>query len=103
MPATLFAFGRRCLSLPTRSGFHETPLLTKQDVADLLGVSRVTVLGWVQTKKLVPTTQDRATGVPLFDLTEILVIARNAIRAGLAADLMADRMPGPAASTLAPR
>jgi hypothetical protein len=105
LASLLYHYGLRCRDVipDTPGGMYQTPLLTKQNLADLLGVSRVSVLGWVQTGKLVPLKDDPETGWPLFNLDDILAIARNAIREGLAPALLTNPLPGPAPTKVAPR
>lgn len=106
LAALLYEFGLQCRCMPSEKnpgGFHRAPLLTKQQLGDMLGVSRVTVLGWVHAGKLKPSAVDDEHGWPLFDLNDVLAIARNAIRAGLASSLVDNPLPGPAPSKLPPR
>lgn len=66
LASLLYHYGLRCRDVipDTPGGMYRTPLLTKQNIADLLRVSRVSVIGWVQTGKLVPFTYDKRTGWP---------------------------------------
>lgn len=105
LASLLYCYGlRRRGVIPCTPGeMYRTPLLTKQNIADLLGVSRVSVIGWVRTGKLVPVEYAQRTGWPLFSLDDVLAIARNAIREGLAPVLLSNPLPGPAPQKATPR
>jgi hypothetical protein len=106
LASILFDYGLRCRAVPSEAqpnGMHRTALLTKQNLADLFGVSRVAVLGWVKAGKITPARHDEENGWPLFDLDDVLAIARNAIREGLAPALLANPLPGPAPTKIPPR
>lgn len=59
-----------------------------------MGVSRVTVIKWVQSGKIFPASKNPDTGWALFRLSDIFTIARNAISGGLSNHLPAIRRYG---------
>lgn len=95
LPKALYEHALRCIGLPpTVPGFSSAPLLTQQNLADLLGVGRTTVINWILAGKLTPVLVEQYPPRKLFSLEQILVIARNAIRERRAPALLVKGMPG---------
>lgn len=82
LPRALYAYGLQCLDRAPKSANPDAGhLLTPQNVADLLNVSRISVMNWTLTGKLSPKVADDRTGRTLYDLADILKAAREAIGA----------------------
>lgn len=91
LPTVLFNYGLQRIgrAQPATKGTDAGPFVTPQELADMLGVNRTAVLAWVHCGKIFPASKDPDTGRALFRLSDIFVIARNAIRDGLSNHLLA--------------
>jgi len=79
LPAKLYEYALRRIGLPARP---EDPIeLTPQNLADLLSVTRVTVINWMRSGKLVPSRINPDTGETFFHLEDVFAVVREAIRA----------------------
>lgn len=101
LPRMLYAYGLRCIGRsPTALKADPIPLLTQQNIADLLSVSRVSVFNWIQAGKISPVKIEEKPHRKLFSIEQVLTIAANAIREGRAAALLAKPMPKRTAAVL---